>query len=104
MNQIQIMQKTILNGPLLRAEGNQGAKKEEERKKKPCRYFAKNQCRHGFKGKTEYNGVKECPFLHLDTCRNLMNNGFMKGGCKKGKDCGKLHPKMCPFFKRKEMP
>ena len=69
--------------------------------KKPCPYLANGRCRHGMSGKIEIDG-KTCPHLHRKVCRRYKMNGLgSKYGCKKGKDCTKLHPKLCEGSRRK---
>ena len=40
----------------------------ENKEKENCKYFLRNQCRHGFSGKKEVDGVKECPWMHPVIC------------------------------------
>ena len=64
-----------------------------DKPKPTCPFYIKGQCRHGISGKKD--GV--CPKAHPPLCHRLMTFGDKRPrGCTKGKDCNKLHPKMCP--------
>lgn len=52
-----------------------------------CRYFLRQECRHGIKG-------KDCKFDHPALCFKYTRNGTKNGGCK-NKDCKYFHPKLC---------
>ena len=61
--------------------------------KPTCPFYMKGQCRHGISGKKDGG----CPKAHPTLCHRLMTFGDQRPrGCIKGKDCDKLHPKMCP--------
>ena len=61
--------------------------------KPTCPFYMKGQCRHGISGKKDGG----CPKAHPTLCHRLMTFGDQpKRGCTKGKDCDRLHPKMCP--------
>ena len=69
--------------------------------KSPCMHLAKGRCRHGMSGKKEVDG-KVCPFLHRRVCRKYKTHGLhSRHGCKQGKNCTKLHPKLCEGSQRK---
>ena len=58
--------------------------------KATCSFYQKGTCRYGISG-------TKCPFSHPQLCRKLMTFGNSgRRGCKKGKECKNLHPKMCP--------
>ena len=64
-----------------------------DRPKPTCPFYIKGQCRHGISGKKDGG----CPKAHPPLCHRLMTFGDKRPrGCTKGKDCNKLHPKMCP--------
>ena len=70
-------------------------KKNSDEVKADCKYFLKNNCRHGLSGKTQFEGKSECPFNHPQLCRKFINNGWNVGGCRKKDTCERKHPKIC---------
>ena len=59
------------------------------RKTKVCKFYMKNQCEFGIKG-------KGCKFDHPKFCKKFLQHGTrMPRGCNKGKNCSDFHPKMC---------
>ena len=61
--------------------------KDVSSKKTVCRYFLRQECRHGVSG-------KDCKFDHPKLCYKFIRNGSKHGGCKK-QQCNFFHPRLC---------
>ena len=62
-----------------------------------CTHFLAGRCRHGVNGKKPFNDIEKCWFYHPTICKEYIDNGKMKDGCKDSKKCGKVHPTLCKF-------
>lgn len=81
-------------------------KKGEEQKPEPtppnksknvCSRYRVGTCPHGVSGKTKSGGVSHCKFTHPSRCKRYMRYGTdRENGCTLGKECTKLHSKLCP--------
>ena len=111
-----ILQKTAALSEELSANEVAEEKKDEEKKdeekkveelkpestppnksKDVCSRFRVGTCQHGVSGKTKSGGVSHCKFTHPSRCKRYMRYGTDKeNGCTLGKECTKLHTKLCP--------
>ena len=76
------------------ANGNKNHVKESEAdpSKPVCKFFLRQACKHGRKG-------KDCAFSHPKLCFKYTRHGDRRGGCKKGKNCEFVHPRLCNSYK-----